>query len=353
MTFGSNHYVPILKLKRGEKAALGRVAPNRRSRITPLLQVVERTPDKAVEAHIETAFKDLAANAALYPRCFIDVQEIAADGPVAAAAVFDRASAAGIIFSPVTSVTRITDVAAALNNRQHGLALRLTRAEFEEGALAQRIATFLSTHQVTAGEIDLIIDLGAVEEMIADGVAALAGSFLAEVPHQEDWRTFTLSACAFPISMGGVERHSHDLVERVDWLAWRDSLYTNRGGLTRLPSYSDYAIQHPSGVEGFDPRIMQVSATIRYTTDEHWLLIKGESTRSVRPGEQFPELATRLVYGHLHSYFAGPGHCNGCKSMKEAADGVDGYGSAEVWRRLGTIHHLSKVIDGLDSLTWP
>src|SRR5262245_50847280 len=109
MTFGPNHYVPILKLKRGEKAALGRVASNRRSRITPLLQEAERMPEKTVEAHIETAFKDLASNAALYPRCFIDVQEIAADGPVAAAAVFDRASASGIVFAPVTSVTRITD----------------------------------------------------------------------------------------------------------------------------------------------------------------------------------------------------------------------------------------------------
>ena len=163
----------------------------------------------------------------------------------------------------------------------------------------------------------------------------------------------TVSACAFPISMGDVARHSHDFVERADWLSWRDSLYSNRHVAQRLPAFSDYAIQHPAGVEGFDPKIMQVSAAIRYTTDTHWLLVKGESTRSIRPGEQFPELATRLVYGHLHMHFAGVDHCSGCKSIKDAADGEPGYGSAEAWRRLGTIHHISEVMRALDSLPWP
>ena len=98
---------------------------------------------------------------------------------------------------------------------------------------------------------------------------------------------------------------------------------------------------------------MQVSATIRYTTEEHWLLVKGESTRSVPPSSQFPLLATRLVYGHLQQHFAGSAHCFGCQSIKAAADGASGYGSAGVWRKLGTIHHLSAVMRGLQNLTWP
>jgi T4 beta protein len=154
-------------------------------------------------------------------------------------------------------------------------------------------------------------------------------------------------------TLGGVERHAHDLLERADWLAWRDRLHAVRGSLIRLPTYSDYAIQHPLGVEGFDLRIMQVSATVRYTTDQHWLLVKGESTRSVVPSSQFPQLATRLVYGHLQQHFAGPAHCSGCQSIKAAAGGAPGYGSAGVWRRLGTIHHLAVVMQGLQNLNWP
>ena len=353
MTFGANHYVPILKVKQGEKAALSRVAAALVPRITPLLEIVERTDGKAIDKHIETAFKGLRDAVSSYPRCFIDTREIETDGSTAADTVFSRAKAAGIVFTPVTGVTRTVDVGPALKHRDHGIGLRLTRAEFEAGQLPSAIPAFLSTHDLSRSDVDLIVDLGAVEEMVVDGIAALTNAFLADVPNHQDWRTFTVSASAFPVSMGGVDRHSHDLVERSDWLAWRDHLYSARRSLVRLPTYSDYAIQHPLGVEGFDFRFMQVSAAIRYTKEEHWLLVKGESTRSVLPTAQFPQLATRLVYGHLQQHFAGSTHCFGCQAIKAAADGVDGYGSAGAWRRLGTIHHLTAVMQGLQSLNWP
>jgi hypothetical protein len=353
MTFGAQHYVPVLKVKRGEKKALQQISPDVRVRVTPLLEIVERKPDKALSAHLETAFKELAESVRPYPRCFLDARGIAPDGPEAAAEVFRRASNAGIVFTPVTGISRTADVAAALGRRTNGLALRLTRAEFEGGDLATNLNAFLSLHGLEPNDVDLIIDLGAVEDLIVDGIATLTEAFMAEVPYHQRWRTFTLSACAFPVSMGGVDRHSHDLVERADWIAWRDHLHGGRHSVPRLPTFSDCAIQHPLGVEGFDPRIMQVSASIRYTLEENWLLIKGESTRSTTPGAQFPELATRLVYGHLRPYFAGSNHCAGCASIKAAANGALGFGSAEAWRRLGNIHHISMVMQGLGSLPWP
>src|SRR5262249_44127833 len=154
-------------------------------------------------------------------------------------------------------------------------------------------------------------------------------------------------------SMGGVERNSYDLVERADWKAWNKGLYEQRGDLVRLPAFSDCLIQHPAGVEGFDPRMMQVSAAIRYTLENDWLLIKGKSTRFKRTGLQFPTLAKSLVYGELRSRFAGVRHCAGCESMKAAADGAPRLGSAEAWRQLGTIHHISVVMRALSSLSWP
>ena len=307
VTFGAHHYVPILKIKRGEKRALAQIAANVHQKITPLLEIVERKADKAptIQRHLDTSFKGLAESVSLYSRCFLDVREIASDGPQAAIDVFRRASDAGMVFTPVTGISRTVDVAAALGHRTHGLALRLMRSEFENGDLATRVDSFLRLHGLMPHELDLVVDLGAIEELIVDGVVALTEAFIAEVPHHEQWRTFTVSACAFPQTMGGIERHSHTLVERTDWIAWRDHLHAKRGALQRLPTFSDCAIQHPLGVEGFDPRIMQVSAAIRYTLQDEWLLIKGESTRSTTPSTQFPELATRLVYGHLRPYVCG------------------------------------------------
>lgn len=353
MTFGPSDYVPVLKIKRGEKKALQRMAPALQPRIVPLLEIVERRPEKAIDRHLNTAFDALTESMRSYGRCFLDAREIAADGPEAVAEVFRRASNEGIVFTPVTGIHRTADVTAAMEHRMRGIALRLTREEFEAGGLSAKIVAFLNQYELEPEEMDLIIDLGAADDLIAQGIAILTYAFMAEVPHHERWRTFTISACAFPKSMGGIERNSHELVPREEWIAWRDYLYARRGNLPRLPTFSDCAIQHPSGVEGFDPRTMQVSAAIRYTYANDWLLIKGESTRFTRPGEQFPALATRLVYGHLQGHFAGPNHCGGCASMKAAADGAPSLGSAEAWRRLGTIHHISTVIHGLASLPSP
>lgn len=355
MNFGPNHYVPVLKVKQGEKAALRVIAATTRTMVTPLLEIVERKPENhpTTAAHFKNAFNGLAEAVRPYSRCFLDVREIESDGPDAAAKAFAKADAEGIVFTPVTGITRSSDVAAALSHARNGIAIRLTRQEFEAGHIPASLPAFLSGHDLIPSQVDLFVDLGAVDDLVLDGVTRLTGLFLAEVPHHELWRTMTVTACAFPKSMGGVTTSAHDLLERTEWKAWRDGLHANRRQLVRLPSFGDCAIQHPSGVEGFDPRTMQVSACIRYALAEDWLIIKGKSTKREPAREQFPELAAQLVNGHLKPHFAGSGHCVGCGSMALAAEGVENFGSAAVWRRLGTIHHITLAAAGVASLTWP
>ncbi len=355
MTFGPDHYVPILKVKRGEKAALEALDWSLYSRMTPLLEVVERRPEKAatVNSHLDNAFKGLAECTKNFARVFLDANEIASDGPAAALEVFQRAKAIGISFTPVTGLSRTADLSAAMAFRSHGLCLRIIRAELESGNLTTKITGFLGHHVIKPEEIDLILDMGPVEDMISFGVATLAQAFLSKIPALSLWRTLTLSGSAFPSSMGVVDRHSTLHVERAEWLAWRDELYPLRRTMERLPTYSDCAIQHPKGVEAFDPRLMAGSAVIRYTLDDSWLLVKGESTRKVLPSQQFPQLAVQFAYGHLLNYFNGAGHCAGCRSIQDAADNAGRFGSQEVWRRIGTIHHITKVSECLSALTWP
>ncbi len=357
MNFGPDHYVPVLKVKRGEKNALKMLSPGLYSRITPLLEIVERRRKEekmpTLEAHLKNAFTKLAESVRHFNRCFLDTRELAPDGSAAAEDVFQRAKGLGMVFTPVTGVSRSVDVLAALKFRSHGLAVRLTRAELERGRLEKDLLAFMAKHGLRPNEVDLIIDLGSVEDLVVDGVVALAEAFLQEVPQHEQWRTMTLSGSAFPSSMERVERNAHGLVERSEWAAWREVLYERRNRLPRLPTFSDCGIQHPQGVEGFDPKTMQVSAAVRYTLMNEWLLIKGESTRSKPPSEQFPGLGTRLAYGHLRQHYTSAEHCRGCRAIRDAADGAEGYGAPETWRRIGTIHHIETVTNSLASLPWP
>jgi hypothetical protein len=354
MTFGADHYVPILKLKQGEKQALGAIAPTIRQRTTPLLEVVELASNKSLPQHLATSFKGLAQGVHGFARFFLDTREISPAGGAGAAAAFEAAAAIGTApFTPVTGLSRTADVAAAMAHRKNGVAVRLSRDEFESGQIPRSLPPWLAAHGLTPEHVDLIVDLGAVDDMVVAGVVALTTAFLADVPDHTRWRTLTVSACAFPMSMGVVDRHSHDFVDRIEWQAWRDALHAVRSSLPRVPSFSDGAIQHPRGVEGFDFTIMQISASARYTLADRWLLIKGESTRNVPPGTQFPSLATQLVYGHLAPHFAGAKHCAGCKGIHEAANGAPRFGSAGVWRRLGTIHHITRAVEELVQLPWP
>jgi hypothetical protein len=189
--------------------------------------------------------------------------------------------------------------------------------------------------------------------MVTDGVIALTTAFLSEVPMIDQWRAVIVSACGFPLSMKAVGRNSDLLQERYDWLAWREGLYQSRNPHIRLPIYSDCAIQHTKGVEGFDPVLMKASSAIRYTSTDNWLLIKGVSTRMTNPSQQFPELARKLVYGQLNSHFYGERHCAGCAAIKASADGAPKIGSLLAWRYIGTIHHITTAVEQLSSLTWP
>lgn len=309
--------------------------------------------EETLSAHLNNSFEKLAESVRSYPRCFIDTRELATDGQAGASDVFRRAKHAEITFTPVTGVSRTADVAAALEYRTNGLALRLSRDEFEQGGLATKVNAFLSQHSLTSRKVDLIVDLGPVEDLIAEGIAAFAEVFMAEVPDHQGWRTFTISACAFPKSLGGIDPSSHALIERGEWMAWRNYIYDQRNNLPRLPTFSDCVIQHPAGVEGYDPRIMAASAAIRYALEKEWLLIKGKSTNRILPSKQFPGLARELVNGDYKLRFLGAEHCKGCQLMKDAADGAPKLGSPEAWRRLGTIHHLSVVTQALASLPWP
>ena len=355
MIHAQDHYVPVLKVKRGEKRALREISPILKPRVMPLLEIVELTDTrKTLNQHLDTAFRDLAVSLRPYTKCLLDNRELLSDWPRASEDILGRAMSEGMVFAPVTGISRSSeDINSAMNYRENGLALRLTRAEFEGGMFPAALHRFLVQYELTPEEIDLIVDLGPVDNLIAPGVAALTNAFLNDVPYHADWNTFTVSACAFPFSMGRVGRNSHDFVPRTEWVAWLNNLYQRRLTLSRLPMFSDCAIQHPVGVEGFDPRIMQVSAAVRYTSSDDWLLIKGESTRARAPSIQFPELATTLVYGHLQQYFLQATHCNGCTSIQHCADGQSGHGSAEAWRRYGTLHHITRVLEDLATLTYP
>lgn len=335
-------YLPVLKLKRAEKHALPKLERSIAARVVPLFEVVECAG--AIAPHLDKAFKALDLAVAPFRRFFLDCREIHSFGSAAASDAFARAAASRVPFVPVTSVTRSADVSAALSHRANGLALRLSRKEFESGVVTSATNRFLSKHGLSPGEVDLIVDLEAIDRMIAPGAQALLTGFLRDVPRKGEWRSVTVSACAFPESLGFVRANASGHAERLDWKIWED-LRANLSafGLTQAPTFSDCGIQHRSGVEGLDFSKVKPAAAIRWTHGNGWHMEKGKSVRD-HGGEQFGDLAEKAI----RATGARRKHCAGCEALYRARTASKGFGSAEVWRRYGTVHHITSVVEALN-----
>jgi hypothetical protein len=194
---------------------------------------------------------------------------------------------------------------------------------------------------ITPAGCDLVVDLGAVSAGNASAAAITAGAVLPALPHLQDWRSLTLAAASFPEDLSSIPTDSIDTIRRDDWLVWH-GLVVRAQSLPRLPAFSDYAISHPTPFDA-DPRLIRPSSNIRYTADDHWLIVKGRSLKHFG-FDQFHGDSTRLM---ARPEWRGADHCWACGAIAACAARSGGTGNQTTWRAIGTHHHLVVVCDQL------
>jgi hypothetical protein len=84
---------------------------------------------------------------------------------------------------------------------------------------------------------------------------------------------------------------------------------------------------------------MIMSASIRYTTDSDWLVVKGRNVRQYG-FEQYFDLCRALV--ERPEYY-GPAFSWGDEYIGRCAAREVGPGNATTWRKVGTNHHITVV----------
>lgn len=347
MTEDAQRYVPVLKIKAGEKAALAQLRRELSARITPLLEIVAMK-DEQLEKHLAKTFNNMQEATNAVESFFLDAREIAAAGEAGARRAFQIARQRRLPFVPVTGLSRTADVRAALSAASSTICIRLVRPDFEQGSVTQGLERFLSDHNQQAAKVHLVVDLGTVDDMIPDGIGYMARQFVAMLPRLAEWASLSLVASAFPMSMTAIPNNSADERPRSEWLAWRDYVRFDRRHFPRLPVYGDCAIQHPRGVEEFDKRRAQRLGQIRYARPDAWLIEKGQGEKKEPLVDQFPALATRLMK-RLATAFD-KSHCAGCTLIEKASRSRKGFGDPTAWRKIGTLHHITRTLESLADL---
>jgi hypothetical protein len=347
--FGLDHYIPVLRWKRGEQVALAWLDTADRDAITPLIEI---TPDDYSPDDPDAA-GNLAARlprltAALETargsrRTFVDFGFLATGvkmptGQQPITQFFSLLEGGGTNAVPVIGLTRSVEyqlAARTIAARTHELALRLTLDDLRQPTLHRDIDGLLGRQGLPPDHVHLLIDLAVV------GNSPPSFGYVCDrIPTPSRWLTFTVIAGSFPTNLSHLSVGTH-LVPRLEWRHWRNQALMNRR-LSRFPTFGDYTTQH--GIYQVPPPGANVSASARYTSDEDWLVMRGEGLRSKgSPGyAQYPAIAALLCD---QKEYRGPDFSSGDHYIWQiASHELATTGNPETWLRAGINHHLVAVI---------
>jgi hypothetical protein len=262
--------------------------------------------------------------------------------------LFEQFRTLNIQAVPVTGLTRDATFQTAIRNiaqsDKKGVCLRLEADDMERGPqLGSALLTLVSELGAIPQDVDLVVDFSDLGSSSAMPYAIASAAVINSLPAIKDWRTLTLAGSAFPVNLSQFTAHVPEITPRTEWRVWTQVV--SNPDLVRLPAFGDYAVQHPEPSE-INPKLMKMSAQLRYARQDDWLIFKGRNVRDYGH-DQFTKICEGLA---KMPDFRGAAFSWGDKYIADCAAGTDGPGNATTWRKVATSHHLAVVSAQLASL---
>jgi hypothetical protein len=340
--FDHDHYVPILRWKAGEKRALRELFPEDKRRLTPLIEwsrpgeVAPKEDRESPTPEPPDLAHDIMKHWGTRP-FFCDLAWFwtgILDGDV----LDLRRYAVGLANSglrpiPVLTLGDAIEYRSALASLISGpeVCLRLHYADLAGQSLARRLNHFFLTTGHTPATVHVIADFNVHYRDL--DIAAFYG----RLPHITLYRTLTVAAGSFPLDLREFKGPQTLRLPRHEWVRYQHQVGDR---LQRQPTFGDYAMVHPvltKSARGLNP-----SATIRYTIDDAWLVMKGEGLHNKDgPGyHQYHANALLLMQGRD---YRGPEFSAGDTYISEVAARDSELGNPTTWVQAGVNHHLTFV----------
>lgn len=360
--FTAKHYVPILKGKEGEFSALKVTSAASRALMTPVIELTDfvlprltedqlKKRKKALptfEDHIKKEIKNIIDSWDKAVPIFIDLHLI----PVAdlyripggyPRMIFAELIAAGMrpipaIYSDADS-RLFDDYKFVHRSYQTGISIRLRPIEMISKEFLEKTQ---ATLELSPDAVDLILDYESIIAENLDTLVTSAEIFINRILYEANkWRTLTVASGAFPVDLSDYLPLTQNDLPRKDWLFWEK---LSASTLQRKPSFGDYSIAHP--VLSTMDRIPDVSASIRYTAEKIWKIMRGQGTNK-RGWEQIRERCRELIRLPIYD---GSAFCWADKFIDDCAKAHGGTGGAKEWRKVGNNRHFEKTCRVISSL---
>lgn len=336
-------YVPVLRTKMAEWTALRELADDVRQTITPCLEVLPHELARSgggdnLPHAVRRFAQRIRRNWGPRP-IFVDASHLTPTlRPEMVALLAEAAPVYGV--TPIWTLSLYEDAALCFSARQAAtngtlqFALRADYGELDKDDTSDLINFVLRDLGVSPARTCFLVDCGVTDSTPPDY------EWLADhVPHMATWKEFVVAAGSFLPDLDGLAVGTR-FHPRWDWLHWEAWARVIRHTSTRLPTFSDYTIQHAifrEPVAGANP-----TASIRYAAGEYWVIVRGEALWNRRKKES----RHNQYFGNARllaerDEFKGAPYSFGDRYISDVAQGRNGPGTATTWLAAGTNHHMT------------
>jgi hypothetical protein len=344
-------YTPICKTKAGEARAMMRLDRQTKRRIIPFFDVLALKTGLQngadVHAHIEKQANNIAGAWNGSGPCYVDLLDITPSargysGEHPVAIIHDKIAYERVEAIPVVGIDR--DVAYKLAIRRvmsagaAAVAIRLADEDLQlPSTLTNKISALIGEVGASEAELHIFMDFRSIINQASDVVQSKVDRALTEIRKLKPAR-IVFAASAIVANMSGFKRNTINKVIRRDYLNWM--LIAKRHSDV---DFADYGVIDPEYLD-IDPKLIKPAAKIRYTCDDHWIIVKG--IKWVRDTSQHRRLAEMLS---KKSEFRGA-DCWGTESIVSTVSGGRTYRRLEDWVTIDQNTHIVHTVRQLEKV---
>ncbi|PFH08805.1 T4 beta protein [Collimonas sp. PA-H2] len=296
-------YVPLVKGKKNDLMAVGRVNNDVRQLMKPFIEAMPINPKAPlVEEHVFKLCEYIRKHLPL-GEIFVDFHGLMpdatiSDGTNATLHGFALLKAFGRSVTPAYGFERNDDLwdtlGAIARDFDKGFCFRLSRddlAEYLFDDVWAQIIERTAQMRLPQNKIDLLLDLRHIDGEDTSNLAENIVSFLFHNPNIAGYRSIVIAGSSALKTVGSIEKNKVGEVIRQElrlWSAlWRDMPDTIK------PTFGDYGIIHPDFSDQTTSRY--VNAKIRYTAGDKIIYFRGHALHHpIKDYDQYHDLASRV-----------------------------------------------------------
>lgn len=325
-----NRYVPLLRARAGEAIALSQLLDSVKDRVFPVIHLpVAVTPRVLARIGQAWAGRSLAVDGLFNFN--------ATGSPAATTSAIATLASAGVTVVPSLEFNSPATYAQALTPFTHsGLVVKARIGDLNA------VPPWLAGAGWQPSQVDLVVMAGHIADLGPGVLDPVLLHTLPTLPHAQAWRSVTLAGSAAPKDFSNLALGASQ-VSRLDWQLWQ----AINPHLPYQLDYGDFGVAHPDLTDPPGYVMGRATVSVRYTTTNDWLLIKGRPVSGVNGipmATQYYSHAQALVGA---SGFGGLAGCAADSRIQAIAGATTTSGSRQTWVEIAVNRHLCLVVSQL------